>query len=188
MAFIFKRVESPSKEEIKKLIAENCTILDTHLVIVGDDLGTRGKVRWDLVGVDGDKRMVLIGVALHYTDKMLYHLVNQVDWAWEHIDNIARMYPSCGINKDQIPRAIIIAPSYAPSFKKCITYLTYRIKVNLFTYAYLEHDAGKGIFLEPVETRIRYDHTPKSDSKDVQSVDTPHSNKVTTEEIMEFLN
>lgn len=188
MAFILKRVESPSKEEIKKLIAENCTILDKHLGIVGGSLGTRGKVKWDLVGVDKDKRMVLIGVELHYTDKMLYHLVNRVDWAWEHIDNIAGMYPSCGIKKDQMPRAIIIAPSYAPSFKKSITYLTYRIRVNLFTYAYLENDAGKGIFLEPVETRVRYEHIPKGDSKDVQSVEIPHSTKVTTEEIMEFFN
>ena len=130
MAFILKRVESPSKEEIKKLIAENCTILDKHLGIIGGSLGTRGKVKWDLVGVDKDKRMVLIGVELQYTDKMLYHIVNRVDWAWEHIDNIAGMYPSCGINKDQMPRAIIIAPSYAPSFKKSITYLTCTLHSN----------------------------------------------------------
>ena len=188
MAFILKRIDTSSKEEIKDLIESNCTILDNHLEIVGGNLGTRGEVKWDLVGVDKDRRMVLIGVELRYTDKILYHIVNRLDWAWESIDNITRMYPSCGINRNQIPRAIIIAPSFPPSFRKSITYLNYRIRVNLFTYAYLESDAGKGLLLESVETRMKYETISKGDRRDVQSVEFPQNTQVTTEEIMEFLH
>jgi hypothetical protein len=187
MAFILKRVESPSKEEIKDLIAENCILLDKQLEVVGGIIGTREVGMWDLVGVDKDKRMVLIGVELQYTYKMLYHIVNRLDWAWENIDIITRMYPSCGIDSNQTPRAIIIAPSYSQSFKKIITYLDY-LKINLFTYTYLESDAGKGILLEPVEIQVKYEHVPKIDNKNMESVDVSPITKVTTEEIMEFLH
>jgi hypothetical protein len=185
---ILKRIEEPSKEEIISLIEENCKVLDKNLEIIGDSLGTRREKLWDLIGIDKDKRLVLIDVELRYTDKMLYYIVNRLDWAWEHIDNITKMYPSYGINGDQIPGAIIVSPSYSASFKKSITYLTYRIRINLFTYTYLESDAGKGIFLEPVETRIKHEHILKGDSKDEKSIEVPPSTRVSTEEIMEFLH
>lgn len=187
MTFIFRKVEIPSKEEIKNLIAENSTVLDKHLELIGGSLGTRGETLWDLVGIDKDKRLVLIDIELRYTDKMLHQIVNRLDWAWENIENIIKMHSSYEINGDQIPRVIIVAPSYLPSFRKSIAYLTYRIRVDLFTYTYLESDAGKGIFFEPVETRVKFEHVLKSDSKDVKSIEVPHSTKVTTEEIMEFL-
>lgn len=188
MTFILKKIEAPSKEEIKDLIAKNGKLLDKHLELIGGSLETRGETMWDLVGIDKDRRLVLIDVELRYTDKMLHQIVSRLDWAWEHIDNITKMHSSYEINCDQIPRAIIIAPSYLSSFKKNITYLTYRMKINLFTYTYLESDAGKGIFLEPIETRVKYEQVIKSDSRDVKPIEAPRNPKVTTEEIMEFLH
>ena len=188
MASILKRVETFSKEEIKNLIAENYKVLDKDLELIGGSLGTRGENLWDLIGIDKDKRLVLIDVELRYTDKILYQILNRLDWAWEHIDSIAKIHPSYEINVDQIPRAIVVAPSYSPFFKKSITYLTYRVRINLFTYMYLESDAERGIFLEPLETRVKYEHILKGDSKDMKSIEVPHSTKVTTAEIMEFLH
>lgn len=187
MASILKRVETHSQEEIKNLISENYKVLDKNLELIGGSLGTRGEKLWDLIGIDKNKRLVLIDVELRYTDKMLYHIVNRLDWAWENIDNIIKMHPSYEINGDQIPRAIIIAPSYSPFFRKSITYLTYRIKINLFTYTYLESDVGKGVFLEPVEIRGHYEHVLKGDSKNVNLAEIYNNARVTTEEIMEFL-
>jgi hypothetical protein len=104
------------------------------------------------------------------------------------VENIAKMYPSYEIDSNQMPRVIIIAPSYSPFFIKSITYLTYRIKLNLFSYVYLENGEGKGIFLEPVETRVKHDLVLKSDTKSVKSTEVSYNTKVTTEEIMEFLH
>jgi hypothetical protein len=188
MAFILKKVEDFSKEEIKNLVAKNCKVLDKNLELIGESLETRSERLWDLAGIDDKKRLVLINVELRYTDKMLYQIVNRLDWAWENMGNIAKMHPSHVIDNNQMPRVIVVAPSYTPFFKKSITYLNYRIKIDLFTYTYLENDAGKGIFLEPVEIKVRYEHVTKADSKNVKSIEISDSTKVTTEEIMEFLH
>jgi len=81
-----------------------------------------------------------------------------------------------------------VAPSYSPFFKKSITYLNYRIKIDLFTFTCLENATGKGVFLEPVEIKVRYDHVLKADSKNMKSIEVSDVTKVTTEEIMEFLH
>ena len=188
MAVILKRVESFSEKEIKDLIVENYKMLDENLELIGGDLGTRGERIWDLIGIDKGKRLVLIDIELRYADRMLYQIVNHLDWAWEHMENITKMYPSYSIDSDQLPRVIIIAPSYSLFFKKSITYLTYRIRINLFTYTYLENTTGKGLFLEPIETRVKYEHVLKSENKNVKPVEVFNNTKVTTEEIMEFFH
>jgi hypothetical protein len=119
---------------------------------------------------------------------MLYQIVNRLDWAWENMENINKMHPSYMIDDSQMPRVIVVSPSYSPFFKKSITYLNYRIKIDLFTFTYLENAAEKGIFLEPVEIKVRYDHVLKADSKSVKPIEVSDGTKVTTEEIMEFLH
>ena len=89
MAFILKKVEDFSKEEIKNLVAKNCKVLDKNLELIGESLETRSERLWDLAGIDDKKRLVLINVELRYTDKMLYQIVNRLDWAWENMGNIA---------------------------------------------------------------------------------------------------
>jgi hypothetical protein len=188
MAFILKKVEDFPKEEIKNLVAGNNKVLDKSLELIGRNLGTRSERLWDLVGIDDKKRLVLINVELRYHDKMLYQIVKRLDWAWENMENINKMHPSYVIDDSQMPRVIVVAPSYSPFFKKSITYLNYRIKIDLFTFTCLENTAGKGIFLEPVEIRVRYDHVLKADSKNLQPIEVSDGTKVTTEEIMEFLH
>jgi len=187
MMSILRRVEAFSKEEIKDLIAKNYRILDKNLELIGGSLGTRREMLWDLIGVDKEKRLVLIDIELHYTDKILYQILNRLDWAWEHIENITKMHPSYEINDKQMPRVIIVAPSYSPFFKKSISYLNYKIIINIFSYAYLENNAGKSLFLESVETRVQYERVLKSDSKNLKSIEVSNHTKVTTEEIMELL-
>ncbi len=188
MTFILKKVEDFSKEEIKNLVAGNYKMLDKNLELIGRSLGTRSERLWDLVGIDDKKRLVLINVELRYNDKMLYQIVNRLDWAWENMENINKMHPSYVVDDNQMPRVIVVAPSYSPFFKKSITYLNYRIKIELFTFTYLENAAEKGIFLEPVEIKVRYDHVLKADSKSVKPIEVSDGTKVTTEEIMEFLH
>ena len=188
MTSVFRRIETFSKEEVLHLIAENHKMLDEDLTLIGRDLGTRGEKLWDLVGIDSKKRLSLIDVELRYTDKVLYQIVQRLDWVWEHMGNITKMYSPCEIDSDQMPRVLIVAPSYSPFFKKSITYLTYRVKVDLFTYMYLKSSEGNGIFLEPLETRVKHEQVLKSDGNDIKSLEVSHSIKVTTEEIMEFLH
>jgi len=100
MTSILKRVKSFSKEEIKNLIEENYKVLDEKLELIGGSLGRKREELWDLIGIDEDKRLVLIGVELNYTDKMLYQILNRLDWAWEHMENIIKIHSSYEINID----------------------------------------------------------------------------------------
>ena len=148
MTVILKKTESFSREDLRGLLAENSTLLEQGLELLGGELGLRGEILWDLVGIDDRKRLVLIGIALNYNDTMLYQVVKRVDWAWEHIEHIAKMYSSVEIDCSHLPRVIMVAPFYSHFFKKGITYLTSQFNISLFTYSCLESTGERGIFIE----------------------------------------
>ena len=183
----FKKIKSFTKEEITGLIAKQHKALDESLELVGERLGARGENQWDLVGIDKEGRLVLIAVEVHAADKILSQLLSRLDWAWEHLATIARMYAAWKIDCDQLPRICILAPSYSPYFIKSISYLHYRVSIHLFTYQYLQTDTARGLLVEQLEVKVKYDRMLKSDSRKIKFLEPPAAAKVTTEEIMEFL-
>ena len=56
MSFILKATEPFTKDEVTKLIAENSSVLDEQLELIGNSLGTRTEKWCDLVGIGNDKR------------------------------------------------------------------------------------------------------------------------------------
>jgi hypothetical protein len=187
MTMNIKKIEVFTKEEITALVAEQHKVLDDGLELIGERLGKKGETPWDLVGVDSEKRLVLIQVEALAADRILSALLSRLDWAWEHLEAIARMYPDHGIDCSRLPRVVVIAPEFSPALKRSMSYLTYRVSISLYAYRYLQTDAGKGLLLEPVLRGARYDRTPKNESVKVRVLEVPAPAKVTTEEIMEFL-
>lgn len=187
--FVLKRGALPAKDEIIHLIEDNIGLLDGTLRLIGKNLGPRNETPWELVGVRDDRRLVLIAVETRVTDRLLLKLLRNLDWAWENIETFVNIYASYGITADQMPSLMVIAPSYPPFFRKCLHYLTYRIEINLFTYSCLESEKGRGLFLEPVESKVvKYDHSVKTDTAGkVSREEFIGRVKITTEEIMEFL-
>lgn len=183
----FKKIENFTREEITGLIAAQHKALGHNLELVGESLGTRGEHQWDLVGIDREGRLVLIAVEVHPADKILSHLLARLDWAWEHLPTIARMYASYTIDCDQLPRIWICAPSFSPYFIKSLSYLHYRVSMHLFAYQYLQTDAGKGLLIDQLEIKGKYDRMMKIESGKVKLLEPPAAARVTTEEIMEFL-
>jgi hypothetical protein len=189
MTFILKKAEVPGKDELAHLIENNPNLLDAGLHLIGKKLGPRNEPPWELLGVRQDRRLILIALETRVTDRTLLKLLRNIDWAWENVETFARIYASYGIDTDQMPCVMIIAPSYPLFFTKSINYLTYRIKVNLFTYSFLESEKGRGLYVEPVEKKVvHYEQSVKTDA----GIGTPREGfsknvKVTTEEIMEFL-
>ena len=98
------------------------------------------------------------------------------------------MYPTYGIERNHLPRVVIAAPSYPNSFIKSLGYLTYRIRIDLFTYRCLESEKGRGLLVEPVEIKVNYGDILKADSRLLKTRGLVTGTKVTTEEIMEFLH
>jgi len=189
MTFILKKVELPEKDEIGQIIENNPNVLDGSLQLVGKNLGPRNEHPWDLVGVRQDKRLTLIAIETRVTDKMLLKLLRNLDWAWENVETFASIYASYGIDSDHLPCVMVIAPSYPLFFKKSLNYLTYRIELNLFTYSCLESEKGRGVLVEPVEKKVlKYENSVKTDAGlKLEGEGFSKNAKVTTEEIMEFL-
>ena len=189
MTSILKKVETPEKEEILDIVENNPSLLDGSLQLIGKKLGPRNEPPWELLGVRQDRRLILIALETRITDRTLLKLLRNIDWAWENLETFASIYASYGIDSDQMPGVMVVAPSYPLFFKKSLHYFTYRIEINIFSYSFFESEKGRGIFVEPVEKKVvKYEHSVKTDagmripregfSKDL---------KVTTEEIMEFL-
>jgi len=187
MTVSIKKIEVFTKEEITALVAEQHKALDDGLELIGERLGKKGETPWDLVGVDSDKRLVLIQVEALAADRILSALLSRLDWAWEHLETIARMYPDHGIDCSRLPRVLVIAPEFSPALKRSMSYLTYRVSISLYAYRYLQTDAGKGLLLELLMRGAKYDRIPKNESVKVRVLEVPAPAKVTTEEIMEFL-
>jgi hypothetical protein len=187
MTMNISKIEVFTKEEITALVAEQHKALDDGLELVGERLGKKGETPWDLVGVDSEKRLVLIQVEALAADRILSGLLSRLDWAWEHLETIARMYPDHGIDCSRLPRVLVIAPEFSPALKRSMSYLTYRVSINLYAYRYLQTDAGKGLLLELLMRGAKYDRIPKNESVKVRVLEVPAPAKVTTEEIMEFL-
>jgi hypothetical protein len=82
---------------------------------------------------------------------------------------------------------LVIAPEFSPALKRSMSYLTYRVSISLYAYRYLQTDAGKGLLLELLMRGAKYDRIPKNESVKVRVLEVPAPAKVTTEEIMEFL-
>jgi hypothetical protein len=187
MTMNIKKIEVFTKEEITALVAKQHKALDDGLELIGERLGKKGETPWDLVGVDSEKRLVLIQVEMLAADRILSALLSRLDWAWEHLETIARMYPDHGIDCSRLPRVLVIAPEFSPALKRSMSYLTYRVSISLYAYRYLQTDAGKGLLLELLMRGAKYDRIPKNESVKVRVLEVPAPAKVTTEEIMEFL-
>lgn len=187
MTMNIKKIEVFTREEVTALVAEQHKALDESLELIGERLGKKGEPGWDLVGVDGERRLVLVDVEAFTADKILSQLLSRLDWAWEHLDAVARMYPSYTIDCDRLPRIFVVAPDFSPALKKSMTYLNYRVSISLYTYRYLQTDAGKGLLIEQLMNRVKYDRITKGEIVKVRLLEVPAAAKVTTEEIMEFL-
>ena len=187
MTMNISKIEVFTKEEITALVAEQHKALDDGLELVGERLGKKGETPWDLVGVDSEKRLVLIQVEALAADRILSGLLSRLDWAWEHLETIARMYSDHGIDCSRLPRVVVIAPEFSPALKRSMSYLTYRVSISLYVYRYLQTDAGKGLLLELLMRGAKYDRIPRNESVKVRVLEVPAPARVTTEEIMEFL-
>lgn len=182
-----KKIETFTREEVTALLVEQHEDLDKGLELIGERLGKKGEPGWDLVGVDGDRRLVLIAVEVSAADTILSQLLSRLDWAWEHLDVVARMYPSYAIDCDRLPRVFVVAPDFAPALKRSMTYLNYRVNISLYTYRCLQTDTGRGLLIERLMNRVKYDRITKGETVKVRLLEVPAAAKVTTEEIMEFL-
>jgi hypothetical protein len=189
MTFILKKLEVPQKDEIVHLIENNLNVLDGSLQLIAKNLGPRNESPWELVGVRQDRRLILIAVETRVFDRMLLKLLRNLDWAWENVETFASIYASYGIDSNQMPCVMVVAPSYPLFFKKSVNYLTYRIEVKLFTYSCLESEKGRGLFVETVDKKVvKYEPSVKTDT----GIRIPREGisknvKITTDEIMEFL-
>jgi hypothetical protein len=188
MSFILKTSEPFTKDEVTSLIAENSKVLDEHLELMGKGLGTRTEKWCDLVGIGNNNQLVIIEVEERYTDRMLSSIFCKLDSVWDNIETITQLFPTYGIDKNYFPRVIIVAPSYSNSFIRSLGYITYRIKMDLFTYKSLESERGRGLLIEQVETKSTYGKMLKADRRELKPPSTGAGTQVTTEEIMEFLH
>ena len=189
MTVILKRVEVSEKEELLHIVENNLSVLDGSLQLIGKKLGPRNEPPWELLAVRQDRRLVLIALETRIADRTLLKLLRNIDWAWENLETFASIYASYGIDSDQMPCVMVVAPSYPPFFKKSLNYFTYRIEINLFSYSCLESEKGRGVLVEPVEKKVvKYDHRVRADAgKRTPREEFSKNLKVTTEEIMEFL-
>ena len=188
MSFILKATEPFTKDEVTKLIAENSSVLDEQLELIGNSLGTRTEKWCDLVGIGNDKQLVIIEVEERFTDRMLSTILCKLDSVWDNMDTIAQLYPAHEIERDCFPQMIILAPSYPKSFIRSLGYFSYRIKMDLFTYKSLDSEKGRGLLVEPVETKGNYGSMFKADKRKFKPRSLSTGTQVTTEEIMEFLH
>jgi hypothetical protein len=176
-----RRLRIEDKAVLGDLVAKNSDLLGEGIRILARRLGTQRHGLLDLMGVDGEQRLVVIDLDLTDDARLFIESLKHFQWVHENCDNISKMLPRQQIDPSLSPRIVLIAPDFLTDIKASVAYFN-SIRVDLFTYQYLEANGEKVFFLDPVDLPVMAGK-PKE-----KPFTMPREVTLSDEEIAEFLH
>jgi len=186
MLNVFKRSNIFSKDDVRQLIKDYDLAFDEKLEIIGDNLGSRSKIFWDLAGLDESGEFVLIAIEDNLENHFFEKVFERYDWAWDHLYLLARMYPELDLETEQIPRMIIVSPSFPVQIEKYISYLKCA-NISFYNCVTIEGETGKGIILEKLDRKLSPESKIKNEKPVASSFEISDLVELTEEEKQEFM-
>lgn len=147
MTMVFNRLPIEDREELAKLVAEHCQVLEENLRVT-DQPGGGGK--WgpmDLLAVDANGRLVVIDVATQQGDQLLVEGLAHIGWLSRNQHQLADLATEREIDLTVYPRLILVAPDFSAALQEAVDGLR-TISVDLFRFRWLEAEGEKGLLLE----------------------------------------
>lgn len=145
-----------SEAELEDKIRQHPDLIEEGLVFVDRQKSTpRGPL--DLLLVDSKRTLVVAELKVVEDDNMLMQALDYYDYVADKIDTIKRIYKDHNIDSTQIPRLMLIAPSFSNQLINRCKWITEDIQISLYSYQYIKFEDGKKetIVYMPVEIKPR---------------------------------
>lgn len=145
-----------SEAELEDRIRLHPDLIEEGLVFVDRQRRTpRGPL--DLLLVDSKKTLVVAELKVVEDDNVLMQTLDYYDYTADKIDTIKRIYKNHNIDSTQMPRLMLIAPSFSHQLVNRCKWITEDIQISLYAYQYIKFEDGKKetIVYVPVEITPR---------------------------------
>lgn len=119
-------------------------LLDTHLSSEAGPL---------CLGIDEDRRFVLLISTVKEDDSILVKVLGQLNWVARYHSLLARAFSNPGGVPPPPPRAVLVAPSFSSVFKEAVTFLG--LDIELHQFHALEFDRQMTLLFDPVRVSHR---------------------------------
>jgi len=145
----FNRLPLDDDLRLRDLIVESAHNLEPELRIVGGLLPIGGSKNLDLVGVDGQSRLVLLEARCRENPAWLLEAIDHYDWARGHLEEVLQLYPQHRLDAGRQPRLIFVSAAFSEEFRRRLWYVEL-LPAEMVEYHYLEVNGVRGLYFEPV--------------------------------------
>jgi len=164
-----QRIVLQDNEVLQKLVLAQLQDLAGKIEVLEEDLGSPpGPL---CLGVDEDRRFVLLISSIVEDDAILLKALGQLNWVVRHHSLLVRLYNKAGGEFSPSPRAVLIAPSFSATLREIVPFIAFDIE--LYEYRAVELNHERALLLDPVLFSGRKMTSPTAsvspDSKDSSS-------------------
>jgi RecB family endonuclease NucS len=149
MTMVFTPMPLENREDLARLVAEHCEILEEGLKIVERGEGGTNWGPMDLLAMDARGRLAVIEVAPRQGDQLLVEGLAHMGWFHRNRQRIAGPLTEQGVDLALYPRLILVAEDFSTIFREAMEGLR-NMAVDLLRYRWLEASGQKGFLLESV--------------------------------------
>lgn len=92
------------------------------------------------LGIDQEKRFVVLLSSLHEEDAILVKALGQLSWVVRHQPLLARLYSQRGVAPSKTPRVILISPSFSKAMHEAVAYVDFDLELYQYRVLELNHE------------------------------------------------
>jgi len=171
-----QRIVLQDNAALQKLVLAQLQDLAGKIELLEGDLGSPSGPL--CLGVEEDRRFVLLISSIVEDDAILLKALGQLNWVVRHHSLLVRLFNKPGGEFSPSPRAILIAPSFSATLRETVPFIAFDIE--FYEYRAVEWNHERALLLDPVLFSGRKMTTPttsgspdiKDSSSKVQLTDT----------------
>jgi hypothetical protein len=148
----YKKVSMQSEAELEDLICADPSCIEEGFKMIDRQLNTvRGPL--DILGLDSGRCLTVVELKINQEDGMLMQALDYFGWVNENRDSLKRMYPNHKIDFSQVPRVILVAPSFSELMRKRVDFIREDIQISMLAFEILEHKEEKIVATVPITSQ-----------------------------------
>jgi len=142
MALKIKSVSIGERDKLEPMLVANPEVIEDGLRVITHQQQTNtGPL--DILGVDIDGTMVVIELKNEAAEGHLDQGLRYYNWCRQNIAWISEAYKDYGINIKNLPRLVLIAPSFTETVTQIAKYVAIGVELKLFEYMAVENEKGE---------------------------------------------
>jgi hypothetical protein len=144
---VLRRGAPPTKEQLTTTLMECQDAIQKGMQTLGSDVPCNPYGEIDLLALDRFNRLTVVEVETSPGDLMLLRGMSHVNWVWQNVLNMQRMYPAVTIDTSEYPELVLVAPGFSPVLRSAVQHMS-SPTVTCLRYHAVAIASGTGILFE----------------------------------------